>query len=48
LQGTAAECSLKIKELSYIHAEAYSTGELKHGPLALVNPDFPIIALNPK
>jgi glucosamine--fructose-6-phosphate aminotransferase (isomerizing) len=30
LQGTAAECSLKLKELSYIHAEAYSTGELKH------------------
>lgn len=48
LQGTAAECSLKLKELSYIHAEAYSTGELKHGPLALVNPDFPIVALNPK
>jgi len=48
LQWTAAECSLKLKELSYIHAEAYSTGELKHGPLALVNPDFPIVALNPK
>lgn len=48
LQGTAAECSLKLKELSYIHAEAYSTGELKHWPLALVNPDFPIVALNPK
>ena len=47
LQWTAAECSLKIKELSYIHAEAYSTGELKHGPLALVDPNFPIVVINP-
>lgn len=47
LQWTAAECSLKLKELSYIHSEAYSTGELKHGPLALVKPDFPIIVINP-
>ncbi|MCP4523158.1 MAG: glutamine--fructose-6-phosphate transaminase (isomerizing) [Candidatus Gracilibacteria bacterium] len=48
LQATAAECSLKLKELTYIHAESYSTGELKHGPLALVTPDFPIVVLNPK
>lgn len=46
--GTACECSLKIKELSYVHAEAYSTGELKHGPLALVWPNFPVIVINPK
>ena len=48
LYGTACECSLKLKELSYIHAEAYSTWELKHGPLALVWPDFPCIVINPK
>ncbi len=46
--GTACECSLKIKELSYVHAEAYSTWELKHGPLALVSPNFPVIVINPK
>ncbi|MDD3145637.1 MAG: glutamine--fructose-6-phosphate transaminase (isomerizing) [Candidatus Gracilibacteria bacterium] len=46
--GTACECSLKIKELSYVHAESYSTGELKHGPLALVGPNFPCIVINPK
>jgi glucosamine--fructose-6-phosphate aminotransferase (isomerizing) len=45
---TACECSLKIKELSYVHAEAYSTWELKHGPLALVWPSFPCIVINPK
>ena len=44
----ACECSLKIKELSYVHAEAYSTWELKHGPLALVWPKFPCIVINPK
>ncbi len=48
LYWTACECSLKLKELSYVHAEAYSTGELKHGPLALITPDFPVIAINPK
>ncbi|QFR38963.1 glutamine--fructose-6-phosphate transaminase (isomerizing) [Candidatus Gracilibacteria bacterium 28_42_T64] len=48
MYGTAAECSLKLKELSYLHAECYSTGELKHGPLALITPDFPCIAINPK
>jgi glucosamine--fructose-6-phosphate aminotransferase (isomerizing) len=45
---TACECSLKLKELSYVHAEAYSTWELKHGPLALVWPDFPCVVINPK
>lgn len=48
LYGSACECSLKLKELSYIHAEAYSTGELKHGPLALISPDFPCIVINTK
>lgn len=45
---TACECSLKIKELSYVHAESYSTWELKHWPLALVWPNFPVIVINPK
>ena len=45
---TACECSLKLKELSYLHAEAYSTWELKHWPLALVGPNFPCIVINPK
>ena len=48
LYWTANECSLKLKELSYVHAEAYSTWELKHWPLALVWPNFPCIAINPK
>lgn len=43
----AGEASLKLKELSYIHSEAYSAWELKHGPLALVNLDFPTIVFNP-
>ncbi len=47
LYPAAGECSLKCKELSYIHTESYSTGELKHWPLALVWPDFPCIVLNP-
>lgn len=46
--GTACECSLKLKELSYVHAEAYAAWELKHGPLALVWPNFPCIVINPK
>ncbi len=41
LNGTAQEASLKLKELSYLHSEAYATWELKHWPLALVGPDFP-------
>ena len=48
MYGTACECSLKLKELSYLHAEAYSTWELKHWPLALVWPNFPCIIINPK
>lgn len=43
----AGEASLKCKELSYIHCEAYSAGELKHGPLALVSSDFPTMVFNP-
>ena len=45
---TACECALKLKELSYIHAESYSTWELKHWPLALVTKNFPCIVINPK
>ena len=44
----AMEGALKLKEISYIHAEAYAAGELKHGPLALVDPQMPIIAIAPK
>jgi len=43
----AGEISLKVKEMSYIHCEAYSAGELKHGPLALISPDFLTIVVNP-
>lgn len=43
----AMEGSLKLKEISYIHAEAYPAGELKHGPLALVDEDMPIITVAP-
>ena len=43
----ALEAALKLKEISYIHAEAYAAGELKHGPLALVDADMPIIAVAP-
>ena len=43
----ALEGSLKLKEISYIHAEAYPAGELKHGPLALVDSDMPVIAVAP-
>ncbi len=43
----ALEGALKLKEISYIHAEAYPAGELKHGPLALVDRDMPIIAVAP-
>jgi glucosamine--fructose-6-phosphate aminotransferase (isomerizing) len=44
----ATEGSLKLKEVSYIHAEAYPGGELKHGPIALLDENFPIIALSPQ
>ena len=43
----ALEGALKLKEISYIHAEAYPAGELKHGPLALVDEDMPVIAIAP-
>ncbi len=43
----ALEGALKLKELSYIHAEAYAAGEMKHGPIALIDADMPVIALAP-
>jgi glucosamine--fructose-6-phosphate aminotransferase (isomerizing) len=43
----AMEGALKLKEISYIHAEAYAAGELKHGPLALVDGDMPVVAVAP-
>jgi glucosamine--fructose-6-phosphate aminotransferase (isomerizing) len=43
----AMEGALKLKEVSYIHAEAYAAGELKHGPLALVDDDMPVVAVAP-
>jgi glucosamine--fructose-6-phosphate aminotransferase (isomerizing) len=43
----AMEGSLKLKEISYIHAEAYPAGELKHGPLALIDADMPVITVAP-
>jgi glucosamine--fructose-6-phosphate aminotransferase (isomerizing) len=42
------EGALKLKEISYIHAEAYPAGELKHGPLALVDENMPIVAIAPQ
>lgn len=44
----ALEGALKLKEISYIHAEAYPAGELKHGPLALVDANMPVVVLAPK
>jgi glucosamine--fructose-6-phosphate aminotransferase (isomerizing) len=44
----AMEGALKLKEISYIHAEAYAAGELKHGPLALVDEDMPVVAVAPE
>ncbi len=43
----AMEGALKLKEISYVHAEAYPAGELKHGPLALVDRDMPVVAIAP-
>jgi glutamine---fructose-6-phosphate transaminase (isomerizing) len=43
----AMEGALKLKEISYIHAEAYPAGELKHGPLALVDREMPVVAIAP-
>ena len=47
LHAVALEGALKLKEISYIHAEAYAAGELKHGPLALVDADMPVITVAP-
>ncbi len=47
LYPIALEGALKLKEISYIHAEAYAAGELKHGPLALVDEDMPVVAVAP-
>ena len=44
----ALEGALKLKEISYIHAEAYASGELKHGPIALVDEDVPVIVMAPR
>ncbi len=44
----AMEGALKLKEIAYIHAEAYPAGESKHGPIALVEPDFPVIFVAPR
>ncbi len=44
----ALEGSLKLKEISYIHSEAYPGGEMKHGPIALLSPDFPVFAITTK
>ena len=42
---TALEGALKLKEISYIHAEAYATGEMKHGPIALIDANMPVVAV---
>jgi len=47
LNPIAMEGALKLKEISYIHAEAYPAGELKHGPLALVDDDMPVVTVAP-
>ncbi len=47
LHPIAMEGALKLKEISYIHAEAYAAGELKHGPLALIDADMPVITVAP-
>ena len=44
----ALEGALKLKELSYIHAEGYPAGEMKHGPIALIDEGVPIVALAPR
>ena len=45
---TALEGALKLKEISYVHAEGYPGGELKHGPIAMLNPGFPVFAIIPQ
>jgi len=44
----ALEGALKLKEIAYIHAEGYAAGEMKHGPIALIDPNFPTLALAPE
>jgi glucosamine--fructose-6-phosphate aminotransferase (isomerizing) len=44
----ALEGALKLKEISYVHAEGYPAGEMKHGPIALIEPHLPIVALMPR
>jgi glucosamine--fructose-6-phosphate aminotransferase (isomerizing) len=44
----ALEGALKMKEISYIHAEGYAAGEMKHGPIALINPEMPTVAIVPQ
>lgn len=44
----ALEGALKLKEISYIHAEGYASGELKHGPIALIDKDMPVVVIAPK
>ncbi len=46
--ATAYEGALKLKEISYIHAEGYPAGEMKHGPIALIDPDMPVVAIAPQ
>jgi glucosamine--fructose-6-phosphate aminotransferase (isomerizing) len=43
----ALEGALKLKEISYIHAEGYPAGEMKHGPIALIDEDMPVVAITP-
>ena len=43
----ALEGALKLKEISYIHAEGYPAGEMKHGPIALIDEDMPVVAVMP-
>ncbi|HOT01666.1 MAG TPA: SIS domain-containing protein, partial [Acidobacteriota bacterium] len=45
---TAMEGALKLKEISYIHAEGYPAGEMKHGPIALISPECPVMAVCPR
>ena len=47
MHAIAMEGALKLKEISYIHAEAYPAGELKHGPIALIDKEMPVIAIAP-
>ncbi|MEW6586594.1 MAG: SIS domain-containing protein, partial [Nitrospirota bacterium] len=44
----ALEGALKLKEISYIHAEGYPAGEMKHGPIALIDEDLPVVVLAPR